>query len=299
MWLILAFVSALLLGFYDVCKKVALRSNAVVPVLLVNTTLCALIAAIITLLQSPQSLLAGSHADAGASLCDWLLVGGKAVLVLSSWICGFFALKHLPLTIVGPVNATRPVMVLAGAVLIYGEHLNAWQWAGVSLALMALFLLKRSSKSEGIDWSHNRWIPLLILAAVLGAASGLFDKYLLSAQGAHLDRYFVQVWFNTFQALLMSFIAMFLWYPQRRRDPFHWHSAILGVSLFLTAADLVYFYALTYSDAMVSIVSMVRRCSVLVSFGYGAIVLREHNLRSKLIDLGLLALSLVCLALGG
>ena len=37
MWLSLAFLSALLLGFYDVAKKQALKDNAVPVVLLLNT----------------------------------------------------------------------------------------------------------------------------------------------------------------------------------------------------------------------------------------------------------------------
>ncbi|MGN1212263.1 MAG: EamA family transporter, partial [Candidatus Cryptobacteroides sp.] len=37
MWLLLAFTSAALLGFYDVSKKAALKDNAVLPVLLLNT----------------------------------------------------------------------------------------------------------------------------------------------------------------------------------------------------------------------------------------------------------------------
>ena len=37
MWLVLAFLSAALLGCYDSFKKQALRANAVVPVLFLNT----------------------------------------------------------------------------------------------------------------------------------------------------------------------------------------------------------------------------------------------------------------------
>ena len=37
MWLLLAFLSATLLGFYDVFKKKSLKDNAVLPVLFLNT----------------------------------------------------------------------------------------------------------------------------------------------------------------------------------------------------------------------------------------------------------------------
>ena len=37
MWLILAFISAALLGMYEVFKKLALNNNAVLPILFLNT----------------------------------------------------------------------------------------------------------------------------------------------------------------------------------------------------------------------------------------------------------------------
>lgn len=309
-WLPLAFISALLLGLYDVSKKVALRNNAVIPILLINTVLCSLLSAACSLLSADHSPL--SVVCSPLSYKALLLVGSKSVLVLGSWLCGYFAIKHLPITLVGPVNATRPVLVLLGAILIYGESPNLWQWMGIALALIALFLLMTNASRPSAD--HNPQKPhglrlsvvrsrlsyktLLILATLLGAASGLYDKYLLSPSGAGLNRYFVQTWFNAGQALLMVLITLLLWVPQRRRNPFHWHPAILAVSLLLTAADMVYFYALSHPDAMISIVSMVRRSSVIVSFAYGAIVLHEKGLRYKIIDLLLLALSMVFLALG-
>lgn len=43
MWLLLAFLSATLLGFYDVFKKKSLKDNAVLPVLFLNTFFSSLI----------------------------------------------------------------------------------------------------------------------------------------------------------------------------------------------------------------------------------------------------------------
>ena len=238
MWIILAFTSACLLGFYDVFKKKSLAGNAVLPVLMVNTVVCAaffLPFILMSLCGNTQYVpLAGWHAHA--------LVFLKAVIVLLSWVCGYYAMKHLPLTIVGPVNATRPVMTLFGALVIYGEQLNAWQWAGVSLALLSFFLLSRSGKKEGIRFSHNRWIFLLVLATVLGSASGLYDKFLMasvSEGGAGLDRFFVQGWYNLYQAVMMTAVILLIWFPHRRQGtPFQWRWSIILISVFLTAAGI-------------------------------------------------------------
>ncbi len=271
MWLLLAFLSAAFLGLYDAAKKQALRENAVLPVLWLNT-------AFSTLFFLPV-LLTELGAGGGE---EHLLVLIKAVIVLSSWIFGYFGLKHLPLTIVGPINATRPVMVLLGAMLLFGERLNAWQWAGVLLSLFSLLLLSRSSSKEGVSFRHNRWILLVALSAITGAMSGLYDRYIM----IRLEPLFVQGWYNLYQWLLMSVIVALLWWPTRRRTtPFHWSWAIPLISITLTVADLVYLKALSEPEAMISVVSMVRRSSVVISFACGALFFRERNLRSKSLDL--------------
>lgn len=297
MWILLAFLSACLLGGYDVFKKSALKNNAVLPVLMLNTLICALFFLPLILTSTFHTGPLPAH--------DWkahILILVKAVIVLSSWICGYFAIKHLPLTIVGPINATRPVMTLTGALLIFGEQLNAWQWAGVLLAITSVFLLSRSGKREGIRFAHNRWMGLLFAAALLGAASGLYDKHLLApveAGGANLEPLYVQAWYNTYQALLMITVMLFIWWPSRRRTtPFQWRWSIPFISLFLTAADMVYFLALSDPDAMISVVSMVRRGSVVVSFIFGAIYFQEKNLRAKAFDLLLVLLGMICLYIG-
>ena len=253
MWLLLAFCSAALLGFYDVFKKKSLAGNAVLPVLGLNTLFSSLI-------FLPFILI--SHFDAGWEVHRYILL--KSVIVLSSWTFGYFGMKHLPLTIVGPINATRPVMTLVGALLIFGERLNLYQWIGVLLAIVSFFLLSRSGKKEGIDFQHNRWIWFIVLAALLGAVSGLYDKYLMG----RFDNMVVQAWYNVYQLFLMGGVLMFLWWPKRKTTtPFHWDWCIILISVFLSAADFVYFYALSLDGSMISIVSMVRRSSVLVSFG--------------------------------
>ena len=80
-----------------------------------------------------------------------------------------------------PINATRPVMVLVGPLLVFGERLNLYQWIGVLMAVFSFFMLSRSGKKEGIDFRHNKWIYFIVMAAVLGAVSGLYDKYLMAA----------------------------------------------------------------------------------------------------------------------
>ena len=303
MWLILAFLSAALLGFYDSFKKKALQGNAVIPVLFLNTVFSSLIFAPFIVLSYSSTVLDSSlvHVASGGWECHkYILL--KSCIVLSSWLAGYFGMKHLPLTIVGPINATRPVMVLVGALLVFGEQLNVWQWTGVMLAVVSFLMLSRSGKKEGIDFKHNKWIACIVVAAILGAVSGLYDKYLMASPadgGVGLDKMMVQSWYNIYQMIMMGIMLLVLWMPARKHTtPFRWDWTIIGISQFLSAADFVYLYSLSLPGAMISIVSMVRRGSVIVSFLFGAIFFHEKNLKSKAVDLALVLLGMLFLYFG-
>jgi drug/metabolite transporter (DMT)-like permease len=285
-WWLLAFCSAALLGGYDSFKKISLKDNAVVPVLLINTVLSAAI-------FSPFLFTTGWG---GWAVQKFILL--KSALVLSSWMAGYFAMKNLPLTIVGPINATRPVLVLVGAIFIFQEKLNALQWGGVLLAMVAYFLMRLSGHKEGIK-PGNKWLVCLILAVILGAASGLYDKFLMSPERLGLDRSQVLAWYTLYQAGMMALVLVFLWLPVRRKTtPFHWDWSIPFISIFLCGADYLYMQALSQPDALIAVVSMIRRGSVLVSFAIGAFILKEKNIRSKALDLVLLLASMVLLYFG-
>ena len=303
MWLLFAFLSAALLGFYDVFKKKSLKGNAVIPVLFLNTLVCSLFFLPLIIGSGVGLIPHGSAAfvpSGGWAMHKYILL--KSCIVLSSWLLGYFGMKHLPLTIVGPINATRPVMTLIGALIVFGERLNGWQWIGVSLAVLSFFLLSRSSRKEGIRFTHNVWIYCILFAAVLGSVSGLYDKFLMASVGeggVGLNKLAVQGWYNLYQCVMMLVVLCVCWYPIRKHTtPFRWDWGIVCISLFLSVADMAYFYALSLPGAMISIVSMVRRGSVLVSFLFGAWMFREHNLKAKFLDLLFVLLGMLFLWIG-
>ncbi|MCQ2145158.1 MAG: DMT family transporter [Bacteroidales bacterium] len=299
MWLLFAFASAVLLGFYDTSKKAALRDNAVLPVLLLNTLFCSLIFSPVTVSSAIAGTLSGQQ---------HLILVAKAAIVLTSWILGYVGLKHLPITIVGPINATRPVLVLLGAMLIFGERLNLYQWIGVILAFLSIFLLSNSSKKkEQIDFAHNRWIWCIAGAAITGAASGLYDKFV----ARQIEPELVQGWYNLYQFILMLIICLVMrWIPSmkaRRNDPgagmvggeFKWLWAIPLISVFISAADFAYFSSLQQPESMISVVSLIRRSSVIVSFICGVVIFKERsNMKAKILDLSLILIGMFFIWLG-
>ena len=296
MWLGFALFSALFLGLYDVAKKQSLKENAVIPVLWLHTLFCSIIMLPFTLLSAKTGLLDGSMffvPVAGWELHRMLIL--KAAIVLGSWIFGYFGMKHLPITLFGPINATRPIIVLLGGLVLFGERLNLYQWIGVIIAVLSFYLLSLSGKKEGISFTRNKWVFCVIMATLLGAVSALFDKYLL----VRYNNMFVQAWSNFDQLGMMTVILFTLWWPTRKQTtPFSWKWSIILISVFLTLADYAYFVSLAQSASMVSIVSMIRRSSVIVSFLCGALLFHEKNLKSKVIDLILVLLGLVFLLIG-
>lgn len=297
MWIWFALISSVLLGFYDVAKKRSVEGNAVLPVLTIATSVSALFF-LPVILSSEFGL--GWFAE-GTMFCvtpmplgQHLLVALKAVIVAATWLFGYLAVKYLPLTIVSPIYALRPVLVLLGSILIFGERLNLYQWIGVVVAFVAFYMMNRSSHKEGIKFTQNRGIFYLMMAVFLGVGSAFCDKILMKG----IQPASVQAWCGLYVALLYGVLTLILWWPKRREDKFEWRWSILLISLFLSIADFCYFNALAQEGALLAVISLIRRGSVIVSFSLGAIFFKERNIRSKAFALCVLLVGLYFLLHG-
>ena len=296
MWIYLALASAVLLGLYDVAKKQSLKRNSVMWVLLAVSVL--------------SSLLLAPFFRLGPAGHFALLVP-KALLVSTSWISGLAAMKLLPLTTVSTIKASRPVFVVVLSMIIFGERLSLLQWTGVILALTALWLLSRSSRSEGIIFHKNKGIWWMGLSVVSGVASALYDKYIMKG----LDPMFVLCWSNLYVAVVLAVVLGVKNIIVRHRlkirqtvlvnstadimpgsgllpeeagsgvERFKWDWYLLLTAVLIVLADGCYFYSLSIEGAMLSIISLVRRFSVVVTFVLGALLFKEQNIRAKAIDL--------------
>ncbi|MBO5988440.1 MAG: DMT family transporter [Paludibacteraceae bacterium] len=279
MWVVLAICSALLLGIYDVFKKRSLRDNAVIPVLFLSIVISTFMFVPIVVLSVVSEDFKDSELYVPkADLEAHLYIFVKAVIVLGSWICAYFGMKNIPITIFSPIRATQPIWTLIGAVVFFAEVLSGWQVAGVALTIVSFYFFSIAGLKEGVSWKSNRWVWLVILATLLGAVSGLYDKHLMRL----FDRMTVQVYSSVYQTILMAAVLFFLWYPNRSKTtPFQWRWSIVGISVFLILADFVYFKALSMDDALISVVSTIRRSGAVVPFAYGALFLHEKNLKVK------------------
>lgn len=314
MWTLLAFISALCLGFYDISKKIALRDNKVIDVLTFSICFSALMLAVPLVLSRlwPETMSTTLFYVPAVDAEAHVFIFIKAAIVLASWVFAYISLKHLPISVVSPMQATRPMWTLVGALLIFGERLNAYQWLGVVLAIGSIFLFSlgaaKTANHPALFREHRFYYLCLVLAILIGACSGLYDKYLMR----HYDHNAVQVWYTFYQALMMLVVWSIDRYAQSRKTAalkverrsyetiftFHLSPFIFLISVFLVISDNVYMLALSDPDSMIAVVSTIRRGGAVIGFAYGLIFLRENDpWRKILCMLGILA-GLILLALG-
>ncbi len=280
-WIVASLVSAFFLGCYDLSTKHAVRDNAVLPVLFFANACSAVVW---LLLQAgttlaPHSFPPALHVDAltGFQHLQLLL---KSILVAGSWVCSYFAVKHLPVSLAAPIRATGPVWTLLGATLVLGERPTWLEGLGIVITLASFLGLSVVGAREGIHFRRNRWIWFLVGGTLLGALSGLYDKYLLGTVGFKAAT--MQCWFSIYLALLFLPLAVGWKLRLWQRHEFQWRWSIVLVSLMLLVADFLYFNALRDPEALVSMVSSLRRGGTLVAFTGGILLFGEVNARAKL-----------------
>jgi drug/metabolite transporter (DMT)-like permease len=285
-WVLLAILSAIFLGFYDVAKKASVQDNAVLVVLFA----CSATGLALLLPLGALSLAAPTWARthgvfiAALSWRDHILVLAKAALVTLSWVLTFFALKHLPISLASPVRASAPLFTLLGAVVLFGERPSARQGLGIAVILLAYWVFSLIGRTEGIHFSRNAWVWSLFLGTLVGAASGLYDKHLL--QTKHLPALAMQFWFTAYNTVLQGLIVVFLWWPRRAQNtPFRWRWTIAAVGLLLLLSDALYFHALAMPGALVSVISTLRRTNVVLSFAIGSLLFGERHRLPKALAL--------------
>ena len=301
MWTVLAFISALCLGFYDISKKIALRDNRVVDVLTISVCVSALVLSIPLLLSRfcPEAMGDSYVYVPTMDLKAHLFTLFKSVIVLSSWVFAYISLKHLPISMVSPMQATRPMWTLVGALLIFQEHLNGWQWIGVLLAIGSIFIFSFKNHRKHPNYLNNQnklYYICLALAILIGSCSGLYDKYLMRQYNHNA----VQVYYTLYQAIMM----LIVWAIVNHKSPIKNHKSIqkIGIivliSLFLIVSDNVYMLALRDPDSLIAVVSTIRRGGAVIGFAYGLLFLKEPDPWRKVLCMSGVMAGLICLAIG-
>jgi drug/metabolite transporter (DMT)-like permease len=280
-WIAATLASAFFLGCYDLCTKHAVRENAVLPVLFFSNLCSAVIwLSLMGLQRIDPALLPAMFAVPHLTAFQHAQLALKSFIVAASWLCTYFAVKHLPVSIAAPVRATGPMWTLAGALLFLTERPTLLQMLGIFTTLGSFILLSIAGRGEGIHFHRNKWIWWLVAGTILGAISGLYDKYLLGRIGFAPST--VQAWFAIYLAVIFLPVAAGWRWRLWTRNEFHWRWSVPMLSIALLTADFLYFGALRSPTALIALVSSLRRGSTLVGFAGGLLFFGEHFSRQKL-----------------
>lgn len=298
MWVYLGIISAIFLGMYDVSRKHALRQNAVLPVLFLSTVFGALVMLPLVLLSRTESAYISSRVFYVPPIA-WsghfhVLI--KAIIVSVAWMLSYFALKNLPISIASPVNAIGPVWTLLGAVIMFHEQPTALQYVGFAVMVVSYWWFSMIGGKEGILFHNNRWIAFAVVATLLGAASAMFDKFLI--QRMEYPSMAVQAWFSIYIVPVLGVFVTLFWWPGRKRyTPFVWRWSIVTIGLMLVAADFLYFKALSYQGSLVAMLSSLRCAYIVISLFAGGLLFHEARLSSKTTAVGGILLGVVLILL--
>ena len=289
-WTAWILLSSFFLALYDLAKKASARNNAVLPVLLCST--CCGCAAFIAGISVCGKLPAVFASASGQVL---LLAAIKSVIVATSWVFTFYALRTLPITIATPIRASAPALVFIAAFFLYGEIPSWIQAIGMLAVFGGYFVFSWAGKHEGIDFFRNKAVWSAIAGAGFSALSSIWDKYVFQVRAMPVEtvQFFFQVGLVCVYALILSGQRL-LKHPH---DRFEFRFTIPFVGILLAAADWLYFKGLAVPEAPISVGSLLRRFSVVITFVLGARFFHETNLKRKALALAAILVGVILLCI--
>ena len=145
MWMYLGLLAAFLLGLHNLCKKHSVQGNEIFPVLLgtIGSGFLILLPFSLLSIYLPEfTQQIGFHIiEIPWKTHGYIII--KSMIMASSWVLAYQALKHLPITIVTPIRSAGPFFTFIGAMLIYQEKPNFLQWIGFFLIILSVLLYSR------------------------------------------------------------------------------------------------------------------------------------------------------------
>ncbi len=297
-WVWLTLLSALALGVYEVAKKTSVRDNPVAPVLYLNAAVCALfwLPFVLWSWWSPGTIPFSMLVVQSLNATEHCALFAKSLIVGASWSLAYFAVKQLPISISGPIRATSPFWTILFATIVLNEHPAGMQWIGMGIVLISFYTFSLVGRLEGIHFHRDKWVGLMMLATLLAAISSLYDKHLL--QNMALDPPTVQAWFSIHLLIALLPVLLYWRFVDSSSVVFQWRWSIAMIAISLLVADFLYFSAIAQTGALISVISTLRRTSIVVSFLVGIIVMGEKNFRQKAICVAVMLLGVALVTLG-
>ena len=133
-WILLVLLYGLLKGGREIAKKLAMQKNTVLEVLVAYTIIS-------FLFVIPQAPKAG-----GMQPQFFFYIAIKSFCIFLAWICGFNALKKLPVSLYGILALSRILFSTFCGIVFLGETLGIWQAFGLVVVCTGLLMLRFQKK---------------------------------------------------------------------------------------------------------------------------------------------------------
>lgn len=269
LWIIFVIIYSLLKGSRDGMKKAALKKSSSTEILFFYTLLG-------LLFVLPFSK------DAFLTPPIYIMYSFfKAMVVCIAWLLALMALKSISVSLYGIMDMSRMIFSTFLGVVVLGESLTIQKCVGIATVIIGLLLanLKRTSSTE-------KTTAFALIAALLNcffnAVSGTMDKALMKDMTSSQ----LQFWFMFFSVVIYGFIILL------RKEKISVKSLKTNywvpiMSLSLIVGDRLLFEANADPQSQVTLMTIIKQSSVLVTVLSGWLVFKEKHILYKLMCAGI------------
>ncbi|MBQ7974686.1 MAG: EamA family transporter [Clostridia bacterium] len=269
LWILFIVIYALLKGGREGMKKAALKKSSSNEILFFYT----LVGLILVLPFSKEAFSLAPIYIFYAFL--------KAFVVCVAWIFSFKALRNMSVSLYGIMDLSRMVFSTGLGVFILGEAFTLKKAIGVTLVIIGLLLvnLKKNANSKGMT------LPVLIAALLncfFNAVSGTMDKVLMQ----HMESSQLQFWFMFFMTVIYGAVLIITneKVSIKTLKTNYW---IPLLSLSLVVGDKLLFEANASPLSQVTLMTVIKQSSVVVTVLTGWLIYKEKNILYKLMCTGI------------
>lgn len=263
-WILPVFAYSFLKGTRDGMKKAAIKKNSANEILFFYT----LIGLLLTL------PFCSSAFSLEPIYIFWAFV--KASVVCIAWLFSFVALDGMSVSLFGVMELARMVFSTLLGVFALKEDFTLPKAIGVALVILGLVLvnIKKDSKSKQV----SLWIVTAsVLNCFFNALSGTLDKILMK----HMESSQLQFWFMLFMSLIYGVILLI------KREKVSVKSVgtnywIPLMSISLIIGDRLLFDANASPQSQVTLMTLIKQSSVIVTVITGWLFFKEKNILYKL-----------------
>ena len=287
MWIVLVLIYGILKGVRDIAKTKALTLNGVVEVLFVYTAL----AFIFTV---PTSGHVG-----GVPTKELLLIAFKAFIIFVAFLCSFYAIEKMPVSLYGVIDLSRMMFAMILGVFVLKETLGMYQIIALILIAGGLLLLKYKPRSKREDKSENVAGFIYILAFIstfLNAVSGMLDKILMRTGNVSSGQ--LQFWYMLFMVIYYGIYVLItrtkVNFKSVLKNPYVWLISILFV-----VADRCLFMANGYADSRVTVMTLLKQVCCIVTIAGGKLIFKEKDTLKRFICAMIIIAGIVAASIAG